>query len=34
MAYGKPNMTKHAVCFPSKVLAGNMGAQKYGCAYF
>ena len=27
MAYGKPQMTKHAVCFPSKVLAGNMGAH-------
>lgn len=27
MAYGTPNMTKHAICFPSKVLAGNMGAH-------
>jgi hypothetical protein len=27
MAYGKPTMTKHAICFPSKVLAGNMGAH-------
>ena len=27
MAYGTPNMTKHAVAFPSKVLAGNMGAH-------
>ena len=27
MAYGTPNMTKHAVCFPSKVLAGSMGAH-------
>ncbi len=27
MAYGKINMTKHAICFPSKVLAGNMGAH-------
>ena len=29
MAYETPNMTKHAVCFPSKVLAGNMGAHIY-----
>lgn len=29
MAYGTPNMTKHAVCFPSKVLAGSMGAHIY-----
>jgi len=27
MAYETPNMTKHAICFPSKVLAGNMGAH-------
>lgn len=29
MAYGKINMTKHAVCFPSKILAGSMGAHIY-----
>lgn len=29
MAYGTPVMTKHAVCFPSKVLAGSMGAHIY-----
>ena len=29
MAYGKPNMTKHAIAFPSKVLAGSMGAHIY-----
>ena len=29
MAYGVPSMTKHAVCFPSKILAGSMGAHIY-----
>lgn len=29
MAYNRPNVTKHAVCFPSKVLAGSMGAHIY-----
>lgn len=27
MAYGTPTMTKHAVAFPSRVLAGSMGAH-------
>lgn len=27
MAYETPNMTKHAICFPSKVLADYMGAH-------
>lgn len=29
MAYGTISLTKHAVCFPSKVLAGSMGAHIY-----
>ena len=29
MAYGTPNVTKHCVCFPSKVLANFMGAHIY-----
>lgn len=29
MAYGTIQMTKHAVAFPSKVLAGSMGAHIY-----
>lgn len=29
MAYGTPVMTKHAIAFPSKVLAGSMGAHIY-----
>ena len=29
MAYETPTMTKHAICFPSKILANFMGAHIY-----
>ena len=29
MAYERPSTTKHAVCFPSKILAGYGGAHQY-----
>lgn len=29
MAYGAINVTKHAVCFPTKILAGYGGAHQY-----